>query len=85
MTRLAASRSRLCARMEEISFRTCVTVLTGVAAVAVVIAGTSPVAAGSRPPSRRRRPGLQARGPAWGPALGPSLIRVRRGSWPGRR
>jgi cytoskeletal protein RodZ len=39
LTRFAAFRSSLYARMEEISYRTAITVVTGVVAVAAVIAG----------------------------------------------
>jgi hypothetical protein len=53
LTRFAAFRNGLYARMEEISFRTSITVLTGVIAVAAVIAGVgllmSQVPAPARP------------------------------------
>ncbi len=40
LTRFAAFRNRLYARMEEVSFRASVTVLGGVVAIAVIVAGT---------------------------------------------
>ncbi len=67
LTRFAAFRSSLYARMEEISFRTAITVLTGVVAVAAVIAGVGllmaqapaparPTALGSAPAARSSAP-----------------------------
>jgi hypothetical protein len=41
LTRFAAFRNRLYARMEEVSFRASMAVLGGVVAVAVIVAGTS--------------------------------------------
>jgi hypothetical protein len=52
LTRFAAFRNQLYARMEEISFRTSLTVLTGVAAVAAVIAGVGLLMSQSPAPAR---------------------------------
>jgi hypothetical protein len=52
LTRFAAFRSSLYARMEEISFRTAITVVTGVVAVAAVIAGVGLLMAQAPAPSR---------------------------------
>jgi hypothetical protein len=52
LTRFAAFRSALYARMEEISFRTALAVLTGVVAVAAVIAGVGLVMTQSPAPAR---------------------------------
>jgi hypothetical protein len=67
LTRFAAFRSALYARLEEISFRTAITVVTGVVAVAAVIAGVGllmaqaptparPTALGSSPAARSAAP-----------------------------
>jgi hypothetical protein len=67
LTRFAAFRSSLYARMEEISFRTAITVVIGVVAVAAVIAGVGlllsqapaparPTAAGPVPAPRSSTP-----------------------------
>jgi hypothetical protein len=77
--RFALFRSGLYARMEEISFRTSMTVLGGVIAVAAVIAGVSvlmsqtpapgrPVAVSPAPPSRSAAPTSAPPTPAASPA-----------------
>jgi hypothetical protein len=52
LTRFAAFRSSLYAHMEEISFRTAITVVTGVVAVAAVIAGVGLLMAQAPAPGR---------------------------------
>lgn len=52
LTRFAAFRSLLYARMEEISFRAAITVVTGVVAVAAVIAGVGLLMAQAPAPDR---------------------------------
>jgi hypothetical protein len=52
LTRFAAFRNGLYGRMEEISFRTSITVLTGVIAVAAVIAGVGLLMSQSPAPAR---------------------------------
>jgi hypothetical protein len=52
LTRFAAFRNRIYARMEEISFRTSMTVLGGVVAVAAVIAGVSVLMSQAAAPAR---------------------------------
>jgi hypothetical protein len=79
LARFAAFRNGLYARMEEVSFRSSMTVLGGVIAVAAVIAGVSvlmsqppaparPVAVSPVPPTRSAAPSSAAPTPAASPA-----------------
>ncbi|HEY2238312.1 MAG TPA: hypothetical protein VGI21_05960 [Streptosporangiaceae bacterium] len=72
LTRFAAFRSSLYARMEEISFRTAITVVTGVVAVAAVIAGVgllmAQAPAPDRPTALGSAPAVRSSAPASTPA-----------------
>jgi hypothetical protein len=69
----AAFRSALYARMEEISFRTAITVVTGVVAVAAVIAGVGLLMSQSPAPARSTALGPSAPAAGSGPRTpGPS-------------
>jgi hypothetical protein len=75
LTRFAAFRNRLYARMEEISFRTSMTVLGGVVAVAAVIAGVSVLmsqAGPARPAALSPAPASSSAVPTSAPAAPPA-------------
>jgi hypothetical protein len=75
LTRFGAFRNRLYARMEEISFRTSMTVLGGVVAVAAVIAGVSVLmsqAAPARPAALSPAPASSSAVPTSAPAARPA-------------